>query len=91
VIVGVNRFVEEESVAPPLLTIGREVEEDQVRRLRAFRDRRDPKAVERARAALLADARESRNLIPAMLDSVEVGVTLGEIVATLKSEYGEHV
>ncbi|HKB72629.1 MAG TPA: methylmalonyl-CoA mutase family protein [Thermoanaerobaculia bacterium] len=91
VIVGVNRFVEEESVVPPLLTIGREVEEDQVRRLRAFRDRRDPKAVERARAALLADARESRNLIPAMLDSVEVGVTLGEIVATLKSEYGEHV
>ena len=91
VVVGVNRFAEESSVSPPLLTIGREIEEEQVRRLRAFRDRRDPRAVERVRGKLLADARENRNLLPAMLESVEAGVTLGEIVSTLKAVYGEYV
>ncbi|HET9795347.1 MAG TPA: methylmalonyl-CoA mutase family protein [Thermoanaerobaculia bacterium] len=91
VVVGVNRFAESESVSPPLLTIGGEVEGEQVRRLRAFRERRDPGAFERARARLLADAREGRNLLPAMLEAVEADVTLGEIVTTLKSVYGEHV
>ena len=90
-VVGVNRFAEGESVSPPLLTVGREIEEEQVRRLRAFRERRDPRSVERERARLLADAREGRNLLPPMLECVEAGVTLGEIVATLKSVYGEHV
>jgi methylmalonyl-CoA mutase N-terminal domain/subunit len=91
VVVGVNRFVESESLPPPLLTIGAEVEEEQVRRLRAFRDRRHPETVGRVRSTLLADAREGRNLLPSMLESVESGVTLGEIVATLKTVYGEHV
>jgi len=91
VVVGVNRFAESESLPPPLLTIGAEVEEEQVRRLRAFRDRRHPETVGRVRSALLADAREGRNLLPAMLEAVESGVTLGEIVATLKTVYGEHV
>ncbi|HWC66218.1 MAG TPA: methylmalonyl-CoA mutase family protein, partial [Thermoanaerobaculia bacterium] len=89
-IVGVNRFVDEAAAAPPLLTVGREIEEEQVRRLRAFRDRRDPAAVARARAALLDGARDGRNLVPPILESVEAGVTLGEIVATLKSVYGEY-
>ena len=89
VVVGVNRFVEEESSAPSLLSIGREIEEEQVRRLRAFRERRDAAAVERSRAALLRDAREGRNLLPGMLASVDSGVTLGEIVSTLKEIFGE--
>jgi len=91
IIVGVNRFVEGGSGDIPLLTVGQEVEEEQVRRLRAFRERRDAASSERARDALLADAREGRNLIPGILGAVEAGVTLGEVVSTLKSVYGEHV
>ena len=91
VIVGVNRFIEEETASPSLQTVGREIEGEQVRRLREFRDRRDPSAAERARAALLSDAREGRNLMPAILKAVESSVTLGEVVSTLKSVYGEHV
>jgi methylmalonyl-CoA mutase N-terminal domain/subunit len=90
VIVGVNRFAEDEAAAPPLLTVGREIEEEQVRRLRAFRERRDAAAVARARAALLDGARDGRNLVPPILGAVESGATLGEIVSTLKSVYGEY-
>ncbi len=90
-VVGVNRFAESESVPPPLLSVGGEIEEEQVRRLRAFRDRRSPAGVDRTRSTLLADAREGRNLLPAILESVESDVTLGEIIGTLKSVYGEHV
>jgi methylmalonyl-CoA mutase N-terminal domain/subunit len=91
IIVGVNRFVEEETAPPSLQTVGKEIEGEQVRRLRAFRERRDPAAADRSRAALLSDAREGRNLIPAILKAVESSVTLGEVVSTLKSVYGEHV
>jgi methylmalonyl-CoA mutase N-terminal domain/subunit len=91
IIVGVNRFAEEETVSPSLQTVGKEIEGEQVRRLREFRDRRDPAASDRARGALLSDAREGRNLIPAILHAVEASVTLGEVVSTLKSVYGEHV
>jgi len=91
-IVGVNRFVDEsESSSLPLTVVERGVEEEQVRRLREFRRRRDPGTVERARSSLLADAREGRNILPPILRAVEESVTLGEIVSTLKSVYGEHV
>ncbi len=91
IVVGVNRFVDEERPSPLLTVVGGDVEEDQVRRLRAFRERRDPGGAERARAGLLADAREGRNLLPGILGAVEASVTLGEVVSTLKTVYGEHV
>ena len=91
IIVGVNRFVEGESAAMPLLSVGREIEEEQVRRLRAFRERRDASSSERARGSLLADAREGRNLLPGILEAAQASVTLGEVVSTLKAVYGEHV
>jgi methylmalonyl-CoA mutase N-terminal domain/subunit len=91
VIVGVNRYVEEETTPPVLLAVGKEIEEEQVRRLKAYRERRDTRAAERARADLLSSAREGRNLMPAILQAIESSVTLGEVVSTLKSVYGEHV
>jgi len=91
VIVGVNRYVEEETAPPVLLAVGKEIEEEQVRRLRAYRERRDTHAAERARAHLLSGAREGRNLMPGILEAIEASVTLGEVVSTLKSVYGEHV
>jgi methylmalonyl-CoA mutase N-terminal domain/subunit len=89
IVVGVNRYVENEPAAPPLLSIDPRIEREQVERLRAFRGRRDTPAAERARARMEADAKESRNLMPAILACVEADVTLGEIIATLKGVYGE--
>jgi methylmalonyl-CoA mutase N-terminal domain/subunit len=35
-------------------------------------------------------AREDRNLLPAILSAVQAGATLGEIVGSLKTVWGEY-
>ncbi|MDQ2870402.1 MAG: methylmalonyl-CoA mutase family protein [Acidobacteriota bacterium] len=89
-VVGVNAFREEEDVRPPLLTIDPAVERDQIERLTAFKSRRDAAEVETALDALVSDAGEDRNLMPAILQGVTAGATLGEIISRLRSVYGEY-
>jgi methylmalonyl-CoA mutase N-terminal domain/subunit len=90
VVVGVNAFREEEDGMPPLLTVDPEIERDQVTRLRAFRSARDSAATPAALENVERDAREDRNLMPALIGAVGAHATLGEIVSTLKKVYGEH-
>ena len=87
---GVNAFREQNEIAPPILAIDPEIEPEQLARLAAFRAARNSERTERARARLQADAREDRNLMPAMIEAVTEGATLGEIVKSLKEIYGEH-
>ena len=63
---------------------------DQVERLRAWREQRDAAGAAAAGAALAAAAVEGRNVMPAILDAVRAGGTLGEIADTLRGVYGEH-
>jgi methylmalonyl-CoA mutase, N-terminal domain len=95
VIVGVNRFVEEEPRTLPLLELDEEIEREQIDRTRAFRTSRDsdPEQAENARAALhsLRDAAAGdRNLLPPIVDAVRASCTVGEIVRTLRETFGEH-
>ncbi len=89
-VVGVNAFVEAESFAPPLLSVDPALESEQVARIAAFRSRRDAKASGAAISALVADAREDRNLMPGLIGCVEAGGTIGEIVGGLKTVFGQH-
>jgi methylmalonyl-CoA mutase N-terminal domain/subunit len=89
-VVGVNAFREEGAAPPPVLTVDPQIERDQIERLRAFRAARDSKACESALERLSADAQEDRNLMPTILSSVSAGATVGEVVRTLKSVFGEH-
>ena len=90
VVVGVNAFVSPEGRAIPTLVVDPMVETDQIARLSALRARRDAAAVERRRASLVEAAREGRNLLPPILDAVTDLVTLGEVVESLRSVFGEH-
>ncbi|HTG34843.1 MAG TPA: methylmalonyl-CoA mutase family protein [Thermoanaerobaculia bacterium] len=90
IVVGVNAYASEAGLPTEVLRIDPEAEREQVERLRAVRERRD---LERAAAAvrdLTAAAREDRNLMPAILDSVRAEVTLGEISDALREVYGEY-
>ena len=91
IVVGVNAFREEDEELPPISTVDPAIERDQVERLRAFRQRRDAKRTTEALAALERDAREDRNRMPALVTAVARDATVGEIVSTLKTVYGEHV
>lgn len=89
-VVGVNEFVVEGESAIPTLTIDPKIEAEQVARLSAFRARRDPAAVSRRRAELVGAARDGRNLMPLIVEAVDVGVTLGEIVESLRTVFGDY-
>jgi (2R)-ethylmalonyl-CoA mutase len=67
-----------------------EIERDQVARLAAFRAARDGAAASARLADLRQAAAEDRNSMPAILAAVSAGATLGEVVAALKSVYGEY-
>ncbi len=90
IVVGMNAFREEADVRPPTLSVDPDVERDQISRLAAFRARRDAVAAARSLGTLTRDASGDRNLMPPILAAVEAGATLGEIVSSLKSVFGEY-
>ncbi|MDH6112845.1 methylmalonyl-CoA mutase N-terminal domain/subunit [Kitasatospora sp. MAP12-15] len=87
-VVGVN--CHPKSVTPPLeiLRVSHEVEREQVRVLAERKAARDDAAVRVGLDAMLAAAREGRNMIPPMLQAVRAEATLGEICNTLRAEWG---
>ncbi len=91
IVVGVNAYREEESASPPLLSVDPQLERDQVERLAAFRAARNAAAASAALEGVRRDAAEDRNLMPGIVATVEAGATLGEIVAAIKTVYGEYL
>jgi methylmalonyl-CoA mutase N-terminal domain/subunit len=91
VVVGVNKFVERSRGSElALQRIDERVERDQVARLQAFRAARDAVAVERHLVRIRAVAATSENLMPAFVDAVDAGVTLGEICNVLREVFGTY-
>jgi methylmalonyl-CoA mutase N-terminal domain/subunit len=90
VVVGVNAFGAQGETPTEVLTIDPAAERDQVERLRALREGRNPERAAAAVHELEAAAREDRNLMPTILDSVRAEVTLGEISDALRGVYGEY-
>jgi len=94
-VVGVNCFTEAEpspleAGEKIIQTVDHTVETEQIARLKAWRASRDASAVEKALAALEADARADANIMPASLAAAKAGVTTGEWAATLRKVYGEY-
>jgi methylmalonyl-CoA mutase N-terminal domain/subunit len=90
VVVGVNKFVEEEQRPIDLLQIGPEVERKQVERLCELKQRRDSAAVARSLDCIRRAAAGDENTMPPILDAVRAYATVGEICAALKDVFGEY-
>jgi methylmalonyl-CoA mutase N-terminal domain/subunit len=91
VIVGVNRFLEDDAEAPAdILRIDPALEHAQVERVRALRARRDPSPWQASLRALEDRARSGQNLLPAIVDAVLAWATVGEIANRLREVFGEH-
>lgn len=89
-VVGVNRFISEESASVPLLRIDPELERQQVGRLTAVRARRDQRAAAEALNQVEGAARTDENVMPHIIRAVEAYVTLGEISDKLRAVFGEY-
>jgi len=88
-IVGVNVFAKEAG-RPSILKIDNEVEESQVRSLKALRAERDNAKVERLLAGLRGVAKTEENVLPSILECVRAYATVGEMVGALKDIFGEY-
>ncbi len=90
VIVGVNRFRQDEGDPVRTFRLDPELEAQQVARLRDLRASRDTAAVEQRLAALETAARGSENLMPHFLSCCEAYATVGEISDRLRQVFGEY-
>ena len=90
VVVGVNKFRDEETTTPSLEKLDPEGERHQIDSVRRVRANRDHAAWETAMKRLEACARGDDNLLPPMIDAVKAYATVGEICDRLRSVWGEH-
>jgi methylmalonyl-CoA mutase N-terminal domain/subunit len=90
VVVGVNRFQLEEEPPVNVLRIDPALEQAQIERVRALRERRDSQAVMAALTKLKQAATTDENLLPRILECVESYATVGEISNALREIWGEY-
>jgi methylmalonyl-CoA mutase N-terminal domain/subunit len=90
VVVGVNRFRDDEVKTPPLHKIDPDGERRQIERVRRVRAERSIEAWSAAMDRLEATARGDGNLMPPILDAVRAYATVGEISDRLRVAWGEH-
>jgi methylmalonyl-CoA mutase, N-terminal domain len=90
VVVGVNRYREEEGTKIPIHRVDPGLERAQVERLHAFRAGRAEAAVGSVLAALRGAAESTANLMPPIVEAVDRGATLGEISDVLRGVFGEY-
>ncbi len=90
VVVGVNKFESNSNANPNLQEIDPKTVENQIERLKRFKENRDSKSAEQSLESLRQSINNNDNLIPNIIRCVESNVTLGEISNLLKSEFGEY-
>jgi len=89
-IIGMNSYKTQGATSLPIQKINPKLESEQKKRLKAFKAKRDSKKVSAILATLKsASESESENLMPILVEAVDIGATLGEISDTLRDVYGE--
>jgi methylmalonyl-CoA mutase N-terminal domain/subunit len=87
-VVGVNRFATVDPVGLDVFRIDPAMEASRVADVRAARAARSAPAVASALGALGDAARGTGNVVPACVDALTAGATIGEIVGTLRDVFG---
>jgi methylmalonyl-CoA mutase N-terminal domain/subunit len=90
VVVGLNRFQQEDAPPKNLLRVDPAVRERQLAKLERLKAERDPGAVASALKGLKGCARGRENLMEPIMEAVACYATLGEICDTLRSVFGEY-
>jgi methylmalonyl-CoA mutase N-terminal domain/subunit len=90
VVVGVNKFVEEQIEIEELLRVDPATEQAQVDRLKAFKADRDAEQVERRLQALRNAAEGTENLLPFIKDALRDRASMGEVCGAMKDVFGEY-
>jgi methylmalonyl-CoA mutase N-terminal domain/subunit len=90
VIVGLNRFTEDEEDAIGLHSLDPQAERRQIERTQKVRARRDARAAEEGLGAVREAARCDSNLLHSMREALAAMCTVGEICNALRDEFGTY-
>jgi methylmalonyl-CoA mutase N-terminal domain/subunit len=91
VVVGVNRFSDEQGAAAmDTLQIDPDVERRQIERVRGVRASRSADAWRAALDVVQDAARDGRSLVPPIIAAVEAKATVGEVADAMRAVFGEY-
>jgi methylmalonyl-CoA mutase, N-terminal domain len=90
VVVGVNRYVEDDARVEEILRVDPASEGAQLDRLTAFRAGRDGELVARRLGELRDAARGSANLLPPIREALRERATVGEVCGALREVFGSY-
>src|SRR5579859_2963028 len=90
VVVGVNKFVEDDPEVPDILRVDPESEREQLERLKAFKAERDASVVERRLEEIRTAAAGTDNMLPVLRQALKDRCTLGEVCAAMRDVFGDY-
>jgi methylmalonyl-CoA mutase, N-terminal domain len=90
IVVGVNKYEEDEIEVPDLLRVDPESERQQVERLKTFKADRDQEQVERRLQELRNAAEGKDNLLPFIKDALRDRASLGEVCGAMQDVFGKY-
>ncbi len=90
IVVGVNRFQQDDKSSIPGFRLDPALERAQVEKLRQVRASRSQSVVDEKLALLEPAARDGSNLMPVIVDAAEAYATVGEISDRLRGVFGEY-
>ena len=90
IVVGVNKFQQDEEIVLEPLTIDPAVEIERRRQLTELRQNRDQQKIAELKNRLEVAAKGDENLMPLFIEAVEHKMTLGEICNVLRGVWGEY-
>lgn len=88
IVVGVNKYTEGENNDIPTNKISASVEVEQVKKLKAFKEKRDQKKVQDELSNLKKAAQGSDNIMPFIKSCMKNNCTLGEVSHALRDIFG---
>ena len=89
-IVGVNQFIKDnEKIDIPILEITDKVQDKQIKDLHSMKKKRNNQLVKKKLQKITDSAKTNENLMPLIIDAALEYATLGEIVDSMKSVFGE--
>jgi methylmalonyl-CoA mutase, N-terminal domain len=90
IVVGVNKYVEEDIEIEDILRVDPETEQEQVERLRAFKSNRDQELADRRLEELRSAARGTDNLLPFIRQALKDSCSMGEACGAMRDVFGEY-
>jgi methylmalonyl-CoA mutase N-terminal domain/subunit len=90
IVVGVNEYVSDEPDDVEILKIDPKTEEEQVARLKRFKENRDQELVKRRLEELRAACHTDQNLLYPLRQALKDRCTIGEVCGVMREEFGEY-